>query len=99
MPFKTIVTVTGPRHDDSDLLHAAGLCERHGLHLSVLVVQMAAPPPVGEFAAMVSDAWFQERQEDERLLEERTAEVRALLAGRELAHDIASEYCEIARTD
>ncbi len=99
MPFRTLVTVTSPELGNGDLALAAGMCERHDLHLSVMVVQMAAPPPVGEFAAMVSDAWFQERQEDEQNLARRFEAVRDFLASRAMSHDLTQDYCEIARTD
>ena len=41
---------------------------------------LAAPPPIGEYAAVVSDAWLQERQADMDMLQKRTAAVTALLA-------------------
>src|SRR5690606_18651005 len=80
MPFKTILAVTGPGLGQGDLKLAASMCETTAAHLSVLVVQMAAPPPVGEYAAIVSDAWLLERQEDERRLAERRDEVTTFLA-------------------
>jgi hypothetical protein len=50
MPFKTILTVTQPGLGEGDLKIAKSLCESAGAHLAALVVQMAAPPPIGEFA-------------------------------------------------
>ncbi|TIT28890.1 MAG: universal stress protein, partial [Mesorhizobium sp.] len=68
MSFKTILTVTEPGMSDVDLELAAGLCEQVSAHLAVLVVTLAAPPPVGEFAVVVSEDWLKERQADEKLL-------------------------------
>jgi len=97
MPIKSILTVTGTEQGDDDLLQVAALCDSAGLHLSVLVVQLAAPPPIGEFAAVVSEAWLAERRDDERYLEERRSAVNALLAGR--GADIRSVYVEMVDAD
>ena len=62
MAFKTLLTVTGSDLSDRDLLVAADLCDQIEAHLSVLIVALAAPPPVGEYAAMVSDVWQEQRR-------------------------------------
>lgn len=99
MAFKTILTVTGPDHDDRDLKIAATLCRQIDAHLSVLVIALAAPPPVGEYAAIVSDGWLEERQADLGQLKERTDAVSAFLAGGNVSSDVTSEYPEIAWAD
>lgn len=99
MPFKTVLTVTAPDLGVGDLKLAASLCEPIDAHLSVLVVQMAAPPPVGEYAVMVSDAWLSERQEDERRLAARRDEVTAYLAAGTVSADVSAEYPELAWSD
>lgn len=99
MPFKTLLTVTSPDLGNDDLKLAASICEELGAHLSTLVVQMAAPPPVGEFAAMVSDAWFEERREDALRLEARRKEVSAFIASGVRSADVIAEYPELARAD
>ncbi|TIQ13155.1 MAG: universal stress protein, partial [Mesorhizobium sp.] len=68
---------TGPNKGDDDLKLAADLCNEVGAHLAVLVVAIAAPPPVGEYAAVVSESWLGERQADENLLKKRAAAVSA----------------------
>lgn len=99
MSFKTVLTITGPGMGDGDLQIAARLCEEVDAHLAVLVVVLAAPPPVGEYAAIVSEDWLKERQADEKLLRQRTEAVSAFLAGRALSADIASEYPEAGWAD
>lgn len=99
MPFKTLLTVTGPDYGDSDLKLAAFLCGEIGAHLSVLVVQMAPPPPVGEFAAMMSDAWMEERQQETRRLDARGKAVSALLAAGPVSADVSPELPELAWAD
>jgi nucleotide-binding universal stress UspA family protein len=99
MAFKTILSVTGPHMSDDDLKLAAGLCDEIGAHLAVLAVAIAAPPPVGEYAAIVSEDWLKERQVDETLLKKRVTAVSAFLAGRALSADVSSEYPEVGGAD
>jgi len=99
MAFKSILTVTGPDYGDGDLKLAAGLCAEIGAHLSVLVVQMAAPPPVGEFAPVVSNAWMEEREAEARRLDERSRAITDMLAAGEVSADVDAEHPEMAWSD
>lgn len=99
MSFKTILTVAGADFGDGDLKLAATLCEQVEAHLAVLVLTLASPPPVGEYAAVVSDAWLEERQSDLEKLRRRTGEVSALLGSSTISHDVLSEYVEEAWAD
>lgn len=92
--MKTILTVTSPDLGDADLKLAAALCEEIGAHLAVLVLALAAPPPIGGYAAIVSEAWLQEREADKARLNERAAVVSALLASLSISADVSSEYVE-----
>lgn len=92
--MKTILTVTSPDLDDTDLKLAATLCEEHGGHLAILVVKLAAAPPIGGYAAIVSDAWLQEREADKASLKERTAAVSDLLAALPISAAVSSDYPE-----
>ncbi|RUV74819.1 MAG: universal stress protein [Mesorhizobium sp.] len=99
MAFKTLLSVTDPELGDRDLRIAADLCDQLHAHLSVLVLGLAAPPPVGEYAAMVSDVWLEERQQDMKKLQERTAAASRFLAESAISSDLSSEYQEIAWAD
>lgn len=99
MAIKTILTVVDPDLGDSDLKLASTLCEEVGAHLAVLVIAIAAPPPVGAYAATVSAPWLEERQADIEKLERRIAEVSALLAASPVSSDLSSEYPEMAWAD
>lgn len=94
--MKTILTVTSPDLGDADLKLAATLCEEIEAHLAVLVLNMAAPPPIGGYAAIMSDAWLQERQADVNRLQERTVAVSDLLAASQISSDVSNEYPEEA---
>ncbi|MBE1202801.1 universal stress protein [Aminobacter carboxidus] len=99
MPFKTILTVTGTHRGDNDIKLATKLCEEVGAHLSVLAVALAAPPPIGDYAAPISDTWMEERRADLEQLEKRTAAVSHLLASSAISADITNAYAEIGWAD
>lgn len=99
MTFKTVLTVSGPDLGDGDLKLAAAICEEIEAHLAVLVVAVAAPPPIGGYAAVMSEAWLQERQADMDRLQQRVDEVTALLASSPVSSDVSSEYSEEAWAD
>jgi len=99
MVFKTILNVTGIEQGDRDVALATGLCSQVDAHLSILVMALAAPPPVGAYAAVVSDAWYEERQADMERLNRRIAAVTVLLAKTTLSTDVVGEYSELAWAD
>ncbi len=99
MDFKTILTVTGIGEDDRDIEIAAALCEEIDAHLSVLVLALAAPPPIGEYAAIVSDAWMEEREADKAQLDKRVRSLASFLEGRVKSTDFSGEYSELAWAD
>jgi len=100
MAFKTILTVAGPEAPwEGDLKLAADLCEQAKAHLSVFVMALAAPPPIGEYAAVVSDSWLQERQADLRHLNARREEISAFVAASAVSGDVVSDYPEVGWAD
>lgn len=99
MSIKTILAITGTSTGDDDLALAKSLCEEAGVHLSVLVVELAPAPTTGEFAAMVSDGWIQERQAGQKRLEDRSAAVTAGLSGTSISADVSTAYPELAWAD
>jgi nucleotide-binding universal stress UspA family protein len=99
MSFKTILTVTGTTGGDGDIELAASACDEIGAYLAVLVMKLAAPPPIGAYAATVSDAWLEERNADLAALEGRAEQVTAKLAAGRQPGDVSSEYQEVAWGD
>ena len=94
MSFKTILSVVGVDHKDSDLKLAAELCRETKAHLSILVLAPSAPIIVGTYGDVMSDAWVIERQDELKRLKKRTDEVTAFAATSDLSTDVASEYCD-----
>lgn len=99
MAFRTVFTVVGTESGDPDLTLAAALCEETGAHLSVMVLQLASPPPIGEFAAIMSDPWLEDRRLDLEAVQARVAAITALLAARGISCDVTSAYPEAAWAD
>jgi len=99
MSFKTVLTVTGPGFGNGDLNLAAALCEEIQAHLAVFVVGIAAPPPIGEYAAIVSDDWLRERHADQTKLRKRVSSVLSLLASNPIPSDVSEGYSELVATD
>ncbi|AFL52491.1 nucleotide-binding universal stress UspA family protein [Sinorhizobium fredii] len=98
MTYKTILLVIDGNQHENDLTAAADLCAAANAHLSVLLVKLAAPPPLGEYAAM-SVAWLDERAEDMQQLEKAVERARATLKGLGISFDANGIYCETAWAD
>jgi nucleotide-binding universal stress UspA family protein len=98
MAFKTVLSVIGADQSNRDLKTAISLCQEINAHLSVLVIALGAPPPIGEYA-VVSDAWAQEREAVLARLHKHTEQVTTLTADSGLSADVESEYSEMASAD
>ncbi len=99
MTFKTLLAVTGTDKGMADVDMAIQLAEEIGAHLSVLVVGFAAPPPIGEYAAIISDAWMEERAGDIETLEARRDDINKRVARSDLKFDVDGLYCETVGAD
>ncbi len=99
MTLKTLLSVIGVDQSDADLETALALSGDSNAHLSVFVVSVAAPPPVGEYAAMISEPWMAERKLDLANLQKRTDDVTKLISASEQSVDVTGDYAEAAWTD
>ncbi|MBB3146869.1 nucleotide-binding universal stress UspA family protein [Phyllobacterium trifolii] len=94
MSFKTILCIVGMKVGDTDLKSAVDLCAENNAHLSVLVISLASPPPIGDYASTISDAWLEERQQDLQQLEKRTKKIKMFLNEAGISASVSSEYAE-----
>lgn len=99
MTFKTLLTVTGPNQGEGDLKLAADLCEQIGAHLSVLVLEVAAPPSGVEYGAVVSPAWLEERQAEIKRLKKRISDVAGFLSKTGVSADLSDDYPDTGWAD
>ncbi|MGO4440179.1 universal stress protein [Rhizobium sp. RAF56] len=82
-----------------DLKNAIVLAQAAEAHLSVVVIAMAAPPPIGAYVEAISPAWLEERQGDVAKLENQTRRATEQLAASGLSFDIQDLYTEFAWAD
>ena len=94
MSFKTILCIVGMKVGDTDLKLATNLCVENNAHLSILVISLVSPPPIGDYASTISDAWLEERQQDLQQLEKRTKKIKMFLNEAGIPASVSSEYAE-----
>ncbi|MQW89768.1 universal stress protein [Sinorhizobium saheli] len=99
MAYRTILSVIGIDRFEDDLQAAADICGASNAHLSALVVKLAAPPPLGDYAATMSLAWFEERERDIAELREGVEKARRLLSNTGISFQVDSNYTEFASAD
>ncbi len=99
MQIKTVLSIIGVNQSDADLESAIRFCEASNAHLSVFVVAVAAPPPIGDYAVYVSDAWYKEREEDTAKLKSRLARVNEIVNKSRISADVDNGYVEMAWLD
>jgi nucleotide-binding universal stress UspA family protein len=96
MAIKTVLSIIGVDQSDSDLKTAVALCDSAQAHLTLLVVALAAPPPIGDYAVYVSDSWYQEREKDLARMKKRTANAKEAVAKSGISAEVNSAYVEMA---
>jgi nucleotide-binding universal stress UspA family protein len=96
MRYKTILAPVGVNHLEEDLRQAIALSETVEAHLSVLVVAMAAPPPIGGYGEVVSAAWLEEREGDIAKLAGQVEVAKDSLKRSDLSCDVQDLYAEYA---
>lgn len=99
MSYKTILAVMAVDCGDKNLRSAAEICSTAGAHLSLLIVRLASPPPVGEYAAAISVDWLDERQRDLDKLEDASRRASEVLGQTGIPFDVATMYTEAAWAD
>ncbi|URK87761.1 universal stress protein [Rhizobium sp. RCAM05350] len=95
MPYKTILAVVRVDQEERDLHDAIELCREVDAHLSVVVVQLAPPPPMGD-AGIVATVWLDERQDEQKRLEAYVAKVNEMLSTTGISYSLEGRFTEIA---
>lgn len=99
MAYKTVLAVVGVDHSMQHLSAAAQVCATSNAHLSLLIMKLASPPPVGEFAADVSVDWLERRQREIEELEASMARATEHLSKEGISFGIDTKYTEFAWAD
>ncbi|WP_137131649.1 universal stress protein [Rhizobium sp. FY34] len=94
MLYKTILTVIGNREQEADINRAIELASHLGAHLSVLAIDLAISPTVGDYP--VGAVWLDQRVDDVKALHEAADKAQAAcnLAG--ITYDLERFYTERA---
>ncbi|SKA32743.1 universal stress protein [Consotaella salsifontis] len=98
MRFKTVLSVVGVSHSLKDVELAKDLCREIGAHLSILVVSVASPPPIGEYAAIVSEDWLYDRRAEMTTLREKVSDIKDLMGKTDVSFDVDGVYPELIST-
>lgn len=95
MTYKTVLLVADADNFESDLRTAVDLCVAGNAHLTVLLTMLAAPVPLGDYAAM-SVAWIEVRDNDTGRLGKAVMSARATLEKLGVSFEIHGSYPEEA---
>jgi nucleotide-binding universal stress UspA family protein len=99
MSLETVLCVTGV-HDGNDALgEAVQLCERTGIHLSVMVVGITTPPVVHDYGIVVDAGWVEEFKAGNVRVAQRVEAVEKQLQQAKISADVSASYCETVRID
>jgi nucleotide-binding universal stress UspA family protein len=96
MAIRTVLSIIMADQSDNDLESAVAFCESSQAHLTLLVVALAAPPPIGDYAVYVSDSWYEEREKDLARLKKRTESAKEAVAKSGISAEVNSAYVEMA---
>jgi nucleotide-binding universal stress UspA family protein len=98
MSIKTVLSILDVSQFKDDLKGAVDFCQRHGAHLTALVVSMCATPPLTTYDAL-STIRLDERQREIDRLTEKAADIKTLLSGSTSSYDVQEIYTEFAWAD
>lgn len=94
MAYKTILNIVGMHQRNRDLEVARDVCDGIGAHLSILLACRATSVPIGTYADVMSDAWYQERQAEAKKVAKRVEEIEEFVKSASIEADVTSEFAE-----
>ncbi|UZX45142.1 universal stress protein (plasmid) [Agrobacterium sp. 13-2099-1-2] len=99
MSFATLLQITTGEPASPESNMHFNLADAMESHLSVLLIGIASPPPVGAHMESVSAAWLDERQADQDRLARQVFALERYLKGKISSFDIEEAYTEIFNLD
>jgi nucleotide-binding universal stress UspA family protein len=94
MLFKTVLAVIGSREHEADINRAIELASQLGAHLSVLAIDLAISPTVGDYP--VGTVWLDQRVDDVKALHDAADKAQAICQTSGIPFDIDRYYTERA---
>jgi nucleotide-binding universal stress UspA family protein len=98
MPTRTVLGVTLLEESDDGINAAAEFCTEAGAHLSMVVIGLAVPPPMGDFDVLTAE-WHEMRRRNIDAVADRAARAREILTRYGISFDVGTEYAEPAWLD
>lgn len=95
MSYKSILAVVGLDEEARDLLEGVELCREIDAHLSVAVVLLAPPPPMGD-AGVIATVWLEQSRAEQERLEAYVVKVNELLSQTGISYSVEAEFAAIA---
>lgn len=94
MSFKTVFLAVGVTDDDEEITRAAGIADKLGAHLSILILGVAPPPPASPYGVVSNDVWAGEIREGQDEAQERARAVEQQFASGPLSVSVESQYVD-----
>jgi nucleotide-binding universal stress UspA family protein len=92
--FKTLFLTVGVDQDDGALKRAIGIARGFEAHLSVLVMGVAAPPPVSPYGVVSNDLWASEVDQGQADVRARAVAVEAVLAPSGISYSVEPQFVD-----
>lgn len=99
MPIKTIMSAITMDQAEDEIRAAAELCEEASAHLELIVVGIAEPLPVGEYAAELTIEWQKLRRVALDAMARKTEQAQKILERFGISFGVASEFAEPSQLD
>lgn len=99
MGFHSILCAVRSDASDGEIGTAISFARSAAANLTVLLISVAAPPPVGAHMESVWRPWLDERESDQVKLRARASEVGNLLASSSIPHRVSEAYTELFHID
>ncbi len=99
MGFSSILCAVRSDAGDGEIGTAISFARSSAANLTVLLISVAAPPPVGAHMESVWRPWLDERESDQVNLRTRVTQVENLLALSTVPHRVSEAYTELFHID
>ncbi|WP_245507170.1 universal stress protein [Rhizobium sp. PP-CC-3G-465] len=98
MSYKSILAIVRVDHSERELRDAVDFCAEADAHLSVLIVQLASPPPIGD-AMIISSVWLEERESEKASLDAYIEKVKDIVSATGISCSVEGTYAEAASAE
>lgn len=94
MSFKTLFLTIGTEQDDAALKQAIGIAQGFEAHLSILVLGVAAPPPVSPYGVVSNDLWASEIDQGQADVRAKADALDPVLAASGISYSVEPQFVD-----